>query len=166
MKESTIKDLFKKLIDAENRHDLPAVRAFVYEHEKVGDAIPTRAERPGHLVIPGPETIAGIQFDFHLVKHAETEDALVIGIPHAGILIVQDLINNRVHAFLGERSLNDWIVALENFQKLPYDRILPGHGFPGGPDLFNSMIQYLHVSLNALTGTLIGLLMDARGECS
>lgn len=90
----------------------------------------------------------------------------MIGIPHAGILIVQDLINNRVHAFLGERSLNDWIVALENFQKPPYDRILPGYGFPGGPDLFNSMIQYLHVSLNALTGTLIGLLMDARGECS
>ena len=102
-KEREIKDLFKKLIDAENRHDLPAVRALVYEHEKVGDAIPTRAERPGHLVIPGPETIAGIQFDFHLVKHAETEDALVIGIPHAGILIVQNLIN-KVHAFLDERS--------------------------------------------------------------
>ena len=51
MKESTIKDLFKKLIDAENRHDLPVVRALVYEHEKVGDAIPTRAERPGHLVL-------------------------------------------------------------------------------------------------------------------
>ena len=67
------------------------------EHTKHAHVIPTRAELPNHIVAPGIEVIDAIRFEFLHLRQAETEDALMIGLPDHGILITQDLIYNRVH---------------------------------------------------------------------
>jgi glyoxylase-like metal-dependent hydrolase (beta-lactamase superfamily II) len=126
-------------------------RVAAEEHEKHGDLIPAHAERPSRLVTPGVETIDGIRLELFLLRHAETEAALVIGLPDHGILSTQDLIYNRVHVFLGEKAFARWADALDKYQKLAYTRILPGHGAPAGTELFDAMRHYLSVARDALS---------------
>ncbi len=113
------------------------------EREKHGDAIPTHAERPAHVVVPSIETIDGEIIDFIRLKDAETEHSLMIGLPKHSILIVQDLIYNHVHAFVGEMAFDSWRQALNQTQRLYYQKLLPGHGDPGGHDLYDEMRDYL-----------------------
>jgi glyoxylase-like metal-dependent hydrolase (beta-lactamase superfamily II) len=126
-------------------------RVAAEEHEKHGDVIPSRARRPDQIVKPGLETIDGIRFEFFLSQHAETENALMVGLPEQGILITQDLIYNQVHVFIGERAFESWAAALGKYRELPYGIVLPGHGAPGGPELYDAMLNYLSVAREALS---------------
>ena len=38
--------------------------------------------------------------------------------------------------FIGEKSFATWHEALVHYETLPYTRIFPGHGAPGGKELF------------------------------
>ena len=73
----------------------------------------------------------------------------MIGLPHHSILITQDLIYNQVHAFVGEMAFDSWHEALNKTQRLYYDKLLPGHGDPGGHDLYDEMRDYLAVAREA-----------------
>jgi glyoxylase-like metal-dependent hydrolase (beta-lactamase superfamily II) len=113
------------------------------ENEKHGDAIPTHAERPSELVRPGEEILDGVQFQFFQLQHAETENALMIGLPDHRILITQDLVYNHVHVFIAERAFDSWLGMLRYYEVQPFTRVLPGHGAPGGKELYEGMAQYL-----------------------
>jgi len=143
------------------------------EHEKHGDAIPIRARRPERIVLPGVETIDGVRFEFLHLQHAETEDALMVGLPDHGILITQDLLYSRVHVFIGEHAFDGWTAALQKTQALDYDILVPGHGTPGGPELYEAMQHYLTVARDAysksndgveLTSRMIAAFPDHRGQ--
>ena len=137
-------------------------RIALEEHAKLGDAIPTRAERPNHIVAPGTDVIGGVRFEFLHLEHAETEHALMVGLPDHGVIITQDLIYNRVHVFIGENALNDWDAALQNTQALDYDTLLPGHGAPGGPELYGDMQRYLDTARDALSKSGSGAELKSR----
>jgi glyoxylase-like metal-dependent hydrolase (beta-lactamase superfamily II) len=113
------------------------------EHEKVGDDIPAKARQPDRRIAEGEEIVDGIRIEHRRLRGAETEDALVFAFPHAGAIIVQDLVYDRAHLFLGERGFDGWRTALKEYRSLPYDAVLPGHGAPGGKDLYDRMIEYL-----------------------
>jgi glyoxylase-like metal-dependent hydrolase (beta-lactamase superfamily II) len=119
------------------------------EREKHGDLIAARAEQPDHIVPPGVETIDGARFEFLHLEHAETADALMVGLPDQGILITQDLLYNCVHVFVGEHAFDSWAIALQRTQALDYDTLLPGHGAPGGAELYGAMLQYLETAQDA-----------------
>jgi glyoxylase-like metal-dependent hydrolase (beta-lactamase superfamily II) len=97
--------------------------------------IPLKAERPSLLVTPGEETIDGIRVEFLQLQHAETEDALMLGLPDQDIFITQDLLYSQVHVFVAERAFDTWLEGLRAYQAQSYTRLLPGHGSPGGPEL-------------------------------
>jgi glyoxylase-like metal-dependent hydrolase (beta-lactamase superfamily II) len=126
-------------------------RVAAEERAKHGDAVPAKAKRPDHIVAPGPEVVDGVHFDFVHLQHAETEHALMVGLPDLGVLITQDLVYDRVHAFVGERAFDSWAAALRNMQALGYGAVLPGHGSPGGPELYDAMRRYLGAAQAALT---------------
>jgi glyoxylase-like metal-dependent hydrolase (beta-lactamase superfamily II) len=113
------------------------------EHEKFGDDVPERAQHPSHVVEPGTETLESIPIEFIHLQHAETQDALMVAFPAHGILITQDLVYNRVHAMVGEKAFEPWADTLEGIKNSSYDRVLPGHGVPGGKQLYGWMQQYL-----------------------
>jgi glyoxylase-like metal-dependent hydrolase (beta-lactamase superfamily II) len=119
------------------------------EHEKHGDLIAARSEQPDHIVAAGVETIDGARFEFLHLQHAETADALMVGLPDRGILITQDLLYNGVHVFIGEHAFDSWAIALQRTQALDYDTLLPGHGVPGGPELYSAMLHYLEAAKDA-----------------
>jgi glyoxylase-like metal-dependent hydrolase (beta-lactamase superfamily II) len=120
------------------------------EHDKVGDDIPMTARQPDLCVAEGEEIVDGVRIKFHRLQNAETEDALVIAFPEAGAIIAQDLVYNRAHAFLGERDFDGWRAALRQYRDLPYGRVMPGHGVPGGKALYDEMIGYLDFAEDAL----------------
>jgi glyoxylase-like metal-dependent hydrolase (beta-lactamase superfamily II) len=115
------------------------------EHEKCGDIVAPYAERPGHVVVPGIEKIDGTRIEFIRLQHAESENALMIALPDQGILITQDLVYHHVHVFVGEKAFDTWTRALEAYREVGYAKILPGHGLPGGPELYDEMLHYLSV---------------------
>ena len=120
------------------------------EHEKIGDDIPPTARRVDRRIDVGEELIDGLRIEHRRLRGAETEDALILALPDTGAIIVQDLLYNRAHAFLGERRLDGWHEALRRYRELPYDVVLPGHGMPGGKGLYDEMIDYLDFAGGAL----------------
>ena len=120
------------------------------EHEKVGDDIPATARRPDEYIAEGVEILDGVRLELRRLKGAETEDALTIALPDAGAIIVQDLVYNQAHPFLGERHFGSWRAALRAYQALPYEVVLPGHGVPGQRALYEEMLGYLDVAEETL----------------
>ena len=121
----------------------------------------------------GTEVIDGVRFEFFRLQHAETENALMVGLPDHGVLITQDLIYNRVHVFIGERAFDSWAAVLQSTQALNYDTLLPGHGAPGGPELYCAMQRYLDTARDTLAkasngpdlkALLIAAFPDHRGR--
>jgi glyoxylase-like metal-dependent hydrolase (beta-lactamase superfamily II) len=120
------------------------------EHEKVGDDIPEKSRRVDHHIEEGEEIVDDVRIIYRRLCGAETEDALVIALPDARTIIVQDLVYNRVHPFFGERRFDSWRTALKEYSKLPYEIILPGHGVPGGVETYDQMLEYLGFAEDAL----------------
>jgi glyoxylase-like metal-dependent hydrolase (beta-lactamase superfamily II) len=132
------------------------------EHEKFGDDVPTHAERPTQIVSPGVETIESIPVDFIHIQYAETRDALMVGLPKQRILITQDLVYNRVHAMVGEKAFDTWHTGLEEGKALAYDKVLPGHGAPGGIELYEEMQRYLSTASDMYAHSSHGDEMKAK----
>jgi glyoxylase-like metal-dependent hydrolase (beta-lactamase superfamily II) len=120
------------------------------EREKIGDDSPPTARRVDRRIDVGEELIDGVRIEYRRLRCAETEDALIVALPDASAIIVQDLVYNRAHAFLGERRLDGWREALRQYRELPYVVVLPGHGMPGGKALYDEMIDYLDFAEGAL----------------
>jgi glyoxylase-like metal-dependent hydrolase (beta-lactamase superfamily II) len=142
--------------------DVVGDRVAAEEHEKHGDVIPTRAKRPDRIVAPGTEVIDGVRFEFLHLERAETENALMVGLPDHRILITQDLIYDRVHVFIGEHAFDSWAAALQSAMALDYDTILPGHGSPGGPELYGAMQHYLDTARDAFANSSTGTELKSR----
>jgi glyoxylase-like metal-dependent hydrolase (beta-lactamase superfamily II) len=126
------------------------------EHEKVGDDVATTARQPDIRIAEGAEFIDGVRIEHRLLRKAETEDALVVALPSANAIIVQDLVYDRSHLFLGERDFDGWRAALREYRTLPYDFVLPGHGRPGGKPLYDAMIDYLNYAEHVLGTSTTG----------
>jgi glyoxylase-like metal-dependent hydrolase (beta-lactamase superfamily II) len=137
-------------------------RVAAEEHEKYPDRIPTGAERPTQIVKPGSEVIDGVRLSFILLQHAETENALMVGIRDHKILITQDLVYHGVHAFIAEKAFDTWIAGLRHYQQLPFTHVLPGHGLPGGPELYELMEDYLVTARELLSTSKDGDELKAR----
>jgi len=120
------------------------------EHEKVGNDIPDHARRVDRRIEEGEEIIDGVRIVYRRLCSAETEDALVIALPDASAIIVQDLVYNQSHPFLGERAFDGWRTALREHRALPYTTVLPGHGKSGGLELYDHMLEYLDFAESAL----------------
>jgi len=120
------------------------------EYEKVGDDIPTMARQPDQRIDEGEEIIDGVRIEHRRFRGAETEDALGLALPDVGAIVVQDLVYDRTHPFLGERRFEGWRAALIECRDLPYDIVLPGHGLPGDKALYDRMIDYLSFAEGAL----------------
>lgn len=100
-------------------------------------------------VIPSPiagETLKVGSTELKILSYpdAEAKTAHPLFDPRSGSLFTGDLAYNKVHAWLKDTPPKGWIAALEDLRKLGARQVYPGHGEPGGPELLDATLQYLH----------------------
>ena len=117
---------------------------------QLGNLVPEQATKPREVVEPGDEIIGGVRFEFRRVENAESSSSLTIGLPDDDILIAQDLLFNNVHLWIAERHFDGWAANVKHYQQLPYQQLLPGHGRPGGRELYDRVLEYLTFAESAL----------------
>ena len=110
------------------------------------DQVPETLRLPEVGIEAGSETIDGINFEFDVVLDAEAPEQVLIRIPEAGIIILQDMLFSNTHMYpLGNRE--HWIEVLNElraFQEEGYDTLLAGHGVPTTFGEIDSVIDYLN----------------------
>jgi glyoxylase-like metal-dependent hydrolase (beta-lactamase superfamily II) len=68
---------------------------------------------------------------------------LVVLLPKEKVLFAGDLVVNKVFPYMGDADLGEWFKALDELDKLDFDRLVPGHGAPGGRELIASTRKML-----------------------
>lgn len=95
------------------------------------------------VLAEGSETIGGAEFRFRRVLDTEAPEIMVVEVPAAGAVIVQDLVYNRVHPVVS-RQIASWVAVLRGLERGPAPpMILPGHGEPTAPAELGLLIRYL-----------------------
>lgn len=135
-------------------HALPETIEFLREHgeeiraarqQDFGPMVPSAIVIPTDEVVPGRVVIDGITFDLDVVRNAETETQLTIGLPDLGVFIAQDLIYSGSHLYI-EKDVSGWIEILESLKEQSWQVFLPGHGAPADAAEVEANIEYLRVA--------------------
>jgi glyoxylase-like metal-dependent hydrolase (beta-lactamase superfamily II) len=114
-----------------------------------GDSITDRATLPSKIAQEGDVLIDGVTLRIHKIVAAEDLVMMAIDIPTERTLIAQDLIYNKVHFFVGQKSpdgtlcFDGWIAALKRFESIGYDLVLAGHGVPADGTVIEENIRDL-----------------------
>ncbi|MEM7134194.1 MAG: MBL fold metallo-hydrolase [Chloroflexota bacterium] len=96
-----------------------------------------------NLLPDGGETVDGIAYEYRVYQDAEADEQVVAMLPDQGVMLIGDLIYNNWHLVLSQ-EFDNWISYLEELKDLDgYSLVLPGHGLPGGKELFGDTIDYL-----------------------
>lgn len=118
-------------------HALPVVRDQIAAQDSSVAVVPTVE------ITPGTEVVDGVPLRFDALSGGEAADELVIELPGHGVLVAGDLVYNRTHLFLGHNDITGWIAAVGKLAARGCDTILPGHGLPATPVVFDEMAAYL-----------------------
>ncbi|NND04488.1 MAG: MBL fold metallo-hydrolase [Acidimicrobiia bacterium] len=109
------------------------------------------------VVEAGTVEIDGVVFELNEVVDAEAEIQLVIRVPEAGIVATGDIVYSGVHLIFAGPA-DTWTEALNNLaaDSDSYPIVLPGHGLPADPNVYDANIAWL-----ATAGELLGSVDDA-----
>ena len=115
------------------------------ETERECDAVAERAVIPTNVLEEGDYELDGVTLSFSRARDAEDNDQLIVHVPAARALILQDLVANEVHPYSTTGMIPHWIEVLRAAQETYPDieHVLAGHGPPGGPEVIPEMIGYL-----------------------
>lgn len=98
----------------------------------------------GGIVREGSDVVAGVTLNIRIIRDTEAPEMLVIEVPAAKAVIVQDFVYNKVHAVVS-RKIDEWLEALSDLERRVSDQwlVLAGHGEPAGVAVFAEMRTYL-----------------------
>lgn len=138
----------------ETRDEIAAIGDYLLEFKRKisGDVVPDHKVIPTHTLNEGDLNIDGLYLRFSKVLDTEMAFMLCIELPDQKILLAQDLVYNHVYPCVGEKNaaglylFDGWINQLQLLKKKNYSLILPGHGEPCGPNIFDEMIGYIQTA--------------------
>ena len=116
------------------------------------ELLPDNIIRPANTVKEGGLTIDNVKFQIYKAINAEDNAMMIIGLPEIKTLLSQDLIYNRTYMYLatkdenGNLCIDNWIQYLQDFKTKGYETIIPGHGEPADPSIFDTTIKYLETA--------------------
>ncbi len=118
-----------------------------------GDDIPNEIEHPE------PHVGATLEFEgreLSLIElgAGESETGTVLHLPEEKLLLSADFVYHQVFAWIVANHPDRWVVALRALDALAnVERVLPGHGPPGGRALITDMIEYLKAFADIVGGS-------------
>ncbi|MBF4472566.1 hypothetical protein [Flavobacterium sp. HJJ] len=111
--------------------------------KQFGPIIAKSLNRPTHVQKTGKEVIDGVTFIFEESLNNEDAASLVIKIPEIKANILQDIVYNKTHLFISGNT-EGWRKAIKKEEsEKKYTLILPGHGKPTDPSIFQTDLKYL-----------------------
>lgn len=150
-------------IEVFKEYKISALPKVSEEISSFGDSIIEQVSRvhPGNIstkaIIPKPDLlvgknkIAGITMEIKEYCDAEGSIHMLLYLPDYEILIAQDLVYNKVHLFLGNNHLKNWIKIIKELKQ--YDNcnlILAGHGEPSTQEVYDEMLDYINKAKSIL----------------
>jgi glyoxylase-like metal-dependent hydrolase (beta-lactamase superfamily II) len=103
--------------------------------------------------LPASEKIIGLDFVYERVLDGEADVQTLIKLPQLKTLIVQDLVFNNLHHFIGQNrvaaealpTFDGWIATMRRIERENpgTELVLVGHGTPTGPAAIDETIAYL-----------------------
>ncbi len=131
--------------DMKQRHKFHLKMHRETEHEC--DAVTDRVRFAANDLPLGEQVLAGIHVVIENAKDSEDNDQVVIRIPDAKTLILQDLMATDAHGFTAAGMIDGWIEVLRGYEAQPeYTHVLAGHGSPTDHAGIATMIAYLEES--------------------
>ncbi len=118
-------------------------------HTENPDLIPSEKVLPTLPLAEGILEIGGVKLN--LIKISETESPvnLLVELPDEKVVLAQDLVYDKVYAYFGDRTtdgdfpFDNWIAVLNDLKSKGYSLVIPGHGNPSSPAIFDVQIEYL-----------------------
>lgn len=80
--------------------------------------------------------------EFHYFGWAHTRGDGFVYLPKEKVICTGDALVNGAYNFTGQGNIGNWSNVLRAAQKLKADHVLPGHGAPGGKELFDGQILF------------------------
>ncbi|HUS06243.1 MAG TPA: MBL fold metallo-hydrolase [Bryobacteraceae bacterium] len=80
--------------------------------------------------------------EFHHFGWAHTRGDGFVYLPKEKVLCTGDALVNGPYNYVGQANIKNWNNVLRAAQKLKADYILPGHGGPGGKELFEGQMSF------------------------
>jgi len=123
--------------------------AIDFHRSQHGDLVTDTIYLPHKTLSDSEVVIDGIVFRLFKIVAAEDLFMLALDLPEEKTFIAQDLLYNKVHIFVGQRSpdgtlcFDGWVAALKTFESETYDVVLPGHGVPADASLIQENIRHL-----------------------
>ena len=96
----------------------------------------TFTETP-HVIDDGARRV-----EFHFFGWAHTRGDGFVYLPKEKVLCTGDAVVNGPFNATGDSNLKNWPNVIRTAQKLAVDHVLPGHGGPGGKELFAGQLQF------------------------
>lgn len=114
------------------------------KNERECDAVTDRVRVPEHTAVVGELVVGGTTLILERVRKAEDNDQLVIRVPAAKTLILQDLMATDTHGFISAGFEEHWVEVLEAYGAAEaYEHVLAGHGAPTDRAGIATMIDYV-----------------------
>ncbi len=89
-------------------------------------------------------TIEAIPLNGHVLNDT------AVYIPEEGVLFSSDNIFNEVMTWYHDSLPYDWLETLDYLKTLDVEVVIPGHGKPGGPELFDMMKQVIEEAIGTI----------------
>ncbi|SNT22890.1 Glyoxylase, beta-lactamase superfamily II [Actinomadura meyerae] len=95
--------------------------------------------------VTGPTRLdlGGVEAELEPMGPAHTEGDLVLTVPGEGVSFVADLAFNGHWPSMWNADLRGWLRALRTLRRTAAPVVVPGHGPPGGPEMFDDVAASL-----------------------
>lgn len=113
------------------------------------DLVPRTVVLPANTIEAGSLVVDGVELVLHELLDAEATATMLVEIPAIQTLLANDLVYDRCYLYVatkkadGSSTVDSWIDALHAFKARSYELIVPGHGSPSGPEIFDENVAYL-----------------------
>ena len=119
-----------------------AVTAFERNKPNLGDLIGDKAVLP-NKILEKNFSIDGIDFKIIEVKNTEANLIALIEIERENILFASDIAYGKIHLYIAENHISEWIKELKNLRQKNYKYVFAGHGAENSPKILEQTEKYL-----------------------
>ena len=119
-----------------------AVTAFERNKPNLGDLIGDKAVLP-NKILEKNFSIDGIDFKIIEAKNTEANLIALIEIERENILFASDIAYGKIHLYIAENHISEWIKELKNLRQKNYKYVFAGHGAENSPKILEQTEKYL-----------------------